>query len=245
MSQVIQRLHIDSDNYVRTGTKFSVRLADIVGSNKTPVDIRVVSTCFPMLMYNIIAGANDTIVVDTLTYTMPEGVYTAATLASTVQTITGLIVNIAETGSIKTTISSGVAFNMSCTSIDSPSILFLLGFASNSYTGATSYESEGMCSLITDRYIFITCDQCRGENSRMDSGSYVTKPWLRGVLDGYPITRNVTELATHEHYADAPWKTIVKTDEHYTLTFDLVREKYSSFGSGNVSWSFILEVRYI
>lgn len=88
------------------------------------------SACIP-LSYYIVNDDNNDIIINGVTYSIPEGNYSAKNLCAAIQTLTSITCTLS-TISNKVTLSSGSAFTLGAGSIN-----YILGFESTTYSGTT------------------------------------------------------------------------------------------------------------
>ena len=225
--------------------------------------LRVRKLVIPYLGYNVVPN-NATVVltIDAADYsvTLDSGYYTAATLLAALNA--GFAVQLAATTHaflasfststflttiLVTTLGVGAPFTLTGTVLapdTTPNLLTLLGYTPPALVSLTGLEvSPGPLNVVTDRCLFVTCDEARGAHGALESLSATT--WHDGIIAIVPLAAsvNVGDTVVYVPETDSPWIGLVRGHTGGTISFRLVRNDYQTMGCNQINWVMEIEVR--
>jgi hypothetical protein len=192
MTDRVQYLYVDSNNRTEPyGNTYSLYLPQVI---RGVYRVDLVSARVPNTIYNLSDGTSDLKVNGTIR-NLPPGFYSAPTLASYLQTATGLSVNYLQ-GEGKFIFYSGSSFNMNAISTQMSS---LIGLPLNTqitsavdpfYTGHPVYgskeiiKSSNVINMSANEYLFLDIDELRTQYT-LD-----TKPLTGNTFSGTTIAHS-------------------------------------------------------
>ncbi|MFA5091086.1 MAG: hypothetical protein WC483_00360 [Candidatus Paceibacterota bacterium] len=249
------------------GDQVSIDLTTRLPPPSEVTAIRIRNASVPYIVYNVLT-ANQTVelTIGGIVYTVlvTPGYYSGASLLTAIKNL--LATAIALTPYVIDLTFSAVTYLTTITLVDTgapppgyfpftlstplvapvttPSILTMLGFATNPLVSLTGNEtSGGPLNVISDRELFITCDQARGAMGRIDSLAGPT--WHQGAAMRVeiPTSASAGDVINYAPESNAPWITLVRGNTAGAITFRLSRTDFSTMGPTQVSWVMTLEVR--
>jgi hypothetical protein len=192
MTDRVQYLYVDSNNRTEpSGNSYSLYLPEII---RGIYRVDLVSARVPNTIYNLSVGTNDLKVDDSIK-NIPPGFYSAPTLASYIQTASGISVNYLQ-GEGKFIFYSGSAFTMNAISTQMSSLIGLpLNTQINSavdsfYNGHPIYgskqiiKSSNVINMSANEYLFLDIEELRTQYT-LD-----TKPLTGNTFPGTTIAHS-------------------------------------------------------
>jgi len=181
--------------------------------------------------YNI-TDANNKIIIDNITYAIPQGNYNLDeflfTFQLTIETVQAITFN-DNTGQLVITMPA-VGANISFPSVGS--IAYVLGF-SNDYNATTVYHTSTNTPSLIDTEFFIDVQELSG-NFMTTSNTYLSPTFC------IPNNTNKNDLNVYYKHSQYPQHALVRDDKLQWLNIRL-KNQYGEILKNASEWSFLLE----
>lgn len=239
------------------GDSVTISIGTLVPSGRLS-KIRITKAMIPYLGQNVVDGNHTlTLSVGGVDYTIniPNGYYNRSRLTAAIMTLFNdalvatpytiqIFYNLSTfLSTIDVREAGSVAFTLAAPSTNSPSILKLYGFGADIIEGAGApVLSTGPLNIITDRFLYITCDEARGAQGELTIVNGDT--WVDGVVSVIDIDDGITigDVIPYNSGNDAKWINLVRGSTNGTITLRLVRTDYDRMGVTQINWTAVMEV---